>query len=713
MKLTHVVLACISAASVVVACAIDPGPFFSADQSPENEAEFIGGQLGLMTPSLNKADELIAFRYLSGLTFENPQAIHGVGSSSTPATEANLPGTEIWWKARQGVSDPPAPTEYMNPYRTSGSSSPYVYYENCLKSAFVTAASTLADRRQSYGSSSAFQDWVRAQDQVFANCGNNKNPILPEDSVSGAGELIRADRSYQIAAAHFYAQDLEMAQKLFHAISQDRNSPWAKIGDYMVGRTLLREVSLQNNTAALDAARQKFLKIADDPSAGALRASARGLLEHLNAIEHPGGTLQTLSAQLMLPHASASFNETLGVARYVLVADTFRDARSQPDIPEPFDWVRTLEHENAPHAIDRWRATRSLPWLTLALICSRGGDAPAADLITEANHLSSSSPAFATAAYNAIRLQMESNVTDEPRRQLDGLLANERKQPPAVVNAWRAERMQLATSLDDLLRWAPRTPIYSSYYSRDPNAASPVLAQDSAYVLNYRTPLSKLAEAAHSNRLPQWSAADVALATWTRAFILHNRTIMRDVAPILERAHPDWSGNLSPPSTPEFDAWSFRAALLIANHAEFQPLVPVDYRKHLDRGSWWYRVAPPDTNLPSRELSTVAWRLPVIFQPSEAVISKAERDSADEEIGRLKETGSAQALLGRIILEWAKSHPQDPLIPQALHRLVMVVRYGCARVDPKNGSISKAAFDLLHTRYPKSEWTAKTPYWFK
>lgn len=550
---------------------------------------------------------------------------------------------------------------------------------------------------------------------MFANCSNEKNLIYPADPNPAAAKLIQADRRYQIAAAHFYAQDLETAQKLFRAIAEDKNSPWAEVSNYMVGRTLLREVSLQNNTGASQAARQQFEKIADDPAAGALRDSARGLLEHLDAIEHSSQTLQTLSEQLMAPRPPASFNSTLGEARYVLLADSFRQARSQPDIPEPFDWVQTLEHQNAPHAVERWHSTHSPPWLTVALTCSWGENTSAPELIVEAQRVSSNSPAFATTKYNAIRLQMERNETDEPRRSLNELLANEGKQPPAVLNAWRAERMQLATSFEDLLHWAPRTPIYASNYSTNPNPASPVLAQDSAYVLNYRAPLSKLARAAHSDRLPQWSAADVALAAWTRAFMLKNGAVMRDVAPILARAHPDWAGTLTPPSTPELDAWQFRAALLIAHHAEFQPLVPVDYRKHLDRGSWWCPVSPPaaDTSLPPNEVPTIAWRLPVMYQPSEAVISKPERESAEEELGRLQKTGSAQALIGPIILGWAKSHPEDPLVPEALHRIVIVVRYGCARLDPENGSISKTAFDMLHTRYPKSEWTAKTPYWFK
>jgi hypothetical protein len=41
----------------------------------------------------------------------------------------------------------------------------------------------------------------------------------------------------------------------------------------------------------------------------------------------------------------------------------------------------------------------------------------------------------------------------------------------------------------------------------------------------------------------------------------------------------------------------------------------------------------------------------------------------------------------------------------------MSVRYGCG--DANTAKWSKAAFDLLHSRYPKSEWAAKTKFWFK
>jgi hypothetical protein len=58
---------------------------------------------------------------------------------------------------------------------------------------------------------------------------------------------------------------------------------------------------------------------------------------------------------------------------------------------------------------------------------------------------------------------------------------------------------------------------------------------------------------------------------------------------------------------------------------------------------------------------------------------------------------------------WAKAHRDDPRAPEALHDSVRAMRYGCGGGDAK---LSKEAFTILHSRYPKSEWTAKTPFWF-
>ncbi len=700
-------------AVLVFACSPDPGPFFTTPAYPENQAAFDRGRIGLVTPALRTENELLAFRILSGLKLEGDGDQHG------PAAEWQNP-QNTWMQARRAVPDP-KPPDYINASRVNRSAGQFVYYQNCLDDAFVTAARTLTDRRQHYPSKQALVNWVGAQDQVFANCNSDK-PVYPQPAATGATPLERADREYQIAAAHFYTEDFEDAARRFRAIAADRKSPWQQVGAYMVGRTLLREVSLQKNASALTLARQQFAKVAADSAAGNLGVSARGLLEHLDAIENTGSVMDSLSKKLLLPRTTPQdFAAAVRESAYILKADSFRPALAQPNLPEPFDWVHTLERGTAAHALEKWKAGHSLPWLVLALIHADGKSPAAPALMSAAGQLKPGSPAFGTAAYNAIRLRLERGETEIARQQLDQILAGRQGQPDSLVNGWRAERMRVATSFGDLLHWAPRKPVSPGFYvANDPAADSAVLAEDAVILLDYSTPLSKLREAAHSSELPPWSASVVALAAWTRAVVIDDLEAARDLAAVVAKTHPDWAANLTPPDIAppdtDVDAWKFRAALLISQHREFDPMIAVDYRKPVGAWwrSWWCPVEPlrPGTLASYLLDRTVSWRLPAIFQAPDAVLSPPERETAKVEFERLQQAGSAPAFLAHIIFQWAQTHPRDPLVPQALHRLVMVVRYGCHRPDPSNPHISKRAFELLRRRYPKSPWTAKTPYWF-
>ncbi len=592
------IAAAAGAAWIVLACSPDPGPFFTPADSPDNPSAFRRGKLGLITPALDKTWELLAFRSLTGLPPVN--AAGGVDSAPAVAADASGPPTFQWGNARHEIALPLPPLGYPNPYKLGGQGA-NVYYLNCLDDAFLTAVRTLRDRRRNYGDDSAFQAWVAAQDQVFRNC-SEKDPVYPAAPPANAAPRVSADRRYQIAAAHFYAEDFDGAEKLFRAIAVDSASPWRDVGAYMVGRTLLRAASLSHKQGAAVAARAQFVRVADSSSSGPLRDSAKGLIEHLTAIQHAPETLRKLAAALIAPAPGADFGKTLETSRYVLLADSYHAVVSQPGIPEPFDWVRTLEAEDeasAAHAVERWQARHSLPWLTLALIHSSGKDAAAPDLIEAAGRVPADSPGYITVSYNQIRLRLERGETDEPRALLNRILEHETAQPREARNALRAERMRLATSFDGFLRWAPRMPV--SFAA--PSDAWPVLAEDAAYVLNYDTPLSMLVTAAHSPRLPEWSAANVAVAAWTRAFMLGNREVMADMAPLLAKAYPAWSGELSGEAKRSAAEARFHEALLIARNDVFTPVVPVDYRKPQRWMRWWCAVEQPRSWATERTLA--------------------------------------------------------------------------------------------------------------
>jgi hypothetical protein len=75
--------------------------------------------------------------------------------------------------------------------------------------------------------------------------------------------------------------------------------------------------------------------------------------------------------------------------------------------------------------------------------------------------------------------------------------------------------------------------------------------------------------------------------------------------------------------------------------------------------------------------------------------------------------GLAADYFPKEVLTWAKAHPDDPRVPEALHFAWRVDRYGCAdiRQNVAENSWSHDIFKLLHKRYPTSEWTKKTRVW--
>jgi hypothetical protein len=93
-------------------------------------------------------------------------------------------------------------------------------------------------------------------------------------------------------------------------------------------------------------------------------------------------------------------------------------------------------------------------------------------------------------------------------------------------------------------------------------------------------------------------------------------------------------------------------------------------------------------------------------------LTAAQRSAAETEwqqIGAV-EPWHATYLLHET-LAWARKHPDDARLPEALHRAVQASRYRCTDAD--TGRYSKQAFLLLHQQYPKSKWTARTKYWYK
>jgi hypothetical protein len=99
-------------------------------------------------------------------------------------------------------------------------------------------------------------------------------------------------------------------------------------------------------------------------------------------------------------------------------------------------------------------------------------------------------------------------------------------------------------------------------------------------------------------------------------------------------------------------------------------------------------------------------------------ISVAERREVLPEREALAKLGKSPELLIRFTLDYAQGHPEDALVPEALHQSVRQTRFArnyCGPYEEEGkarSELSKQAFRLLHRKYKKTEWAKKTPHHF-
>ena len=138
------------------------------------------------------------------------------------------------------------------------------------------------------------------------------------------------------------------------------------------------------------------------------------------------------------------------------------------------DWILAMQGSGTgalDRALAQWKRGRGAPWLVAALwkLPPDHADAPA--LLQAAAALDSTSPAFPTVAFLRVRLLARRGEVAQARALLAALPAA--PQPgfePETLNLLAAERLMLATTLDEALRNAPRA-IVAEYADGDDERA--------------------------------------------------------------------------------------------------------------------------------------------------------------------------------------------------------------------------------------------------
>ncbi len=696
----------------------------TTQQHPDLPFEhFAAGRLGIVQPTYARSYLVVAYRHLQG-----------IGLSATEQA-----GASDLWAARIGrppsVDRPEAPwidakhrhlgTPAGAPLPT-GTNLNYAWVDNCLPDAFAKAAATLDARAGKYGAKSKeVQAWVARQDAVFARCGGS-GAALPS-ALPTSDPLLRADAAYQEAALAFYAGDHAEAERRFRAIGLDSSSPWRPLAKYVTVRAITRAGMLAGPSPSLPAlqrAETEVRALLADPSAHEVHGAAKRYLQFLRFRTDPRALQRDLAIALAGSRLDADFQSALDDYTALLDRDPGPLELSAPTDDRLSAWIGVMQSTDA-KAFDRaetlYKQSRSTVWLVAALAKASPSHGSRLDpLLRDASAVAAVHPGFVLARYHSVRLLAARQPSPALFQEVRSTLAALRPEDgPSARNALLQLAVVLAPTLDDLLDHAVTVPagVYEdgSWGVVQPSAgATPMLHPASAGVLSGKLPVSRMAEAARSARLPSNVRAQVAVAAWTRAVLLGDGKQIKALAPVVSSLNPALRPFVERTRAAQGRALQRLAlleTLLEASKVSTNvyawragPMATGTIQSSYDT-TWWCGSATAGGNAGN------SWQTPGEVSPGDVrFLSSEERRVRDGEVRRLEQLGSAPTFLAKEAAALAELVPNDLRVPKLLHLAVRATRYGCK--DAGTTEASRAAFRVLHKKYPSSEWAKKTPYYY-
>lgn len=651
----------------------------------------------------------------------------------------------------------------------------YFYYTSCLNDAFSTASKTLEARITKVGINEDVKEWLNGQDAVFANCGDggkmpanvaeNAPEWLKKDrayqvaaALLYAGKDAEARAEFQKIAndnnsdwkntakfvvARTYIREASLTDDSTPDFTPESNAKWANAASNTLPgtnteiRVVAKSVDQKKSekTELYQKAETKLKEILKDDSMKEFHASANRLLGLVGFRAKPREQRRKLAETLVQKGENPNFYNDL--IDYIWLLDKvdseandagqLREAKEaekagkepsydynlkRQDIStaelgaDLTDWLFTYQAEDGfAHAYDKWKQTNSLAWFVISIYKAQKDSANLAEILGEADKIKANSPGYATVRHHQVRLLIEMGKRAEAKQKMDEIVPHFKNFQKSTENDFISQRMQLADNLDDFLKFAQRQAA-TFVWSDDANEEGDDLKgenslqmwknrtmfdYDSVQIFNEKMPLSVLREAALNQHLPNHLKKFLVIAVWTRAFALGNKTIQTEFTPLMAKFAPEYKvANLTS------DANSL---LAIGRNPSIQIYVPTGYGRgetgtnEIDsiRGNWWCVEKNSTTDFPS-------------------FLSNSQKTESEAEQRKLATLGDSSTFIAKTAVEFANKNMSNPNTPEILHLAVRSTRYGCK--DTNTLRHSKAAFDILHKRFPRNEWTKKTPYFF-
>lgn len=596
---------------------------------------FAQGSIGVVQPGWAQSYLVIAYRYLSNVPLDAKeqasmlrlwhQRLSSMNSFMVGMDDQHDPiGT--YFKLRARVTG-----EKLHP---NSSRWDFNYASSVGDNAFANALKNLQLVIKTYGEkSSEAKEWVKAQDCVIGyNKGNQQS--IPAVAPVTFDATMKAQRDYQVAAATFYANDLEKAKSLFEKLASSGGPYWKDLAWYMAARTVVNAAFTASDTTQEKDAKNYVNKILASSGNSTFRDDLVDLYEWMsNVIAPPSENTQALIDSIMKPH-----NERLGNDVDVLTSllndslpsfmgldpGTTSDSDEKKDVSKTridttkydlTDWIANVQEPGnvwwgeeerakwekmkpakAAHALKRWRATKSPAWLVAAVSKNDLQNKSNQDLMQAASQLTEKSPAFLTAKFYICNSLIKAGKIAEARKLSQEILAM-KNLPPSSKNLFLSQSLAIVSSITEFKKKMVQRPVVvtldldspklppkwqdiekrNQYFTCD-EVISDLLSND----LNANLPQAQWVSWALDKSVPRTAHVEIVRAAWLRSKLhgQENAALDAEMLSCFPIIRKEMTKYMQAPAGPEKD---FALACLILKYEGMNPHLHGGIVRHGDK----------------------------------------------------------------------------------------------------------------------------------
>ncbi|MBP9867144.1 MAG: hypothetical protein KBC41_03665 [Candidatus Pacebacteria bacterium] len=546
--------------------------------------------------------------------------------------------------------------------------------------------------------------------------------------------MLQQDYEYQQAAISYYTLDFNLASKQFKVIAETKNHPWQAYATYTLGRVYLflgdeTKKNVEYDKQAMDQfttliSTNVYKNISND-QLKELRISAENTIN-----------------RIMYKKDEQLLETTNKVEAIRVILDDLQSKNIPDSISSHTEYVQWYYAWTGTSTLSftkkKYQDAKQTAWLLPLVKNIKKSDSMFSEVEKAVGQIPANSPVYWTAHYYLIKSYVDAGDKDTANKLLSQLPKTTNS---LLFNYFENLKMMSTDNLTDMYKYSIRYAVTSDYISdgRDDAKIKQIqFIDDKAKAIFEHIPLEKQAEIfSNDGVLPSSQMELIRLTIFVRAVLYGNFTIADQMATLISNHNQNIGNDLR--------------EYMNAKNAEDKKFTSALFMlKYPGAGLWFYDDAV--VKVPYQTLSTaMMWEDNLVTsyktvsnydynrwdycQPYKYVEDSNSYETVSTDFREygydisfmetlLSKNEIASAItqskfmyvvppnyFAEVVLSYAKAHPKDARVPEALSLATKMTKYSTCKNDDTSG-YSKKMFKLLHDKYPNSIWAKQTTVYY-